>query len=139
MPLSAFTDKSHQPEESELTEALGACGKVLTALAEHLGVKCPHASREWSYSGANYGWSLRYICKQRRIYYVIPQQNSFLFAIVLGNQAVEAVHAAGLPAKIIAAINSARRHAEGTGIRLPIKRRTAVAPLKQLIDIKLAN
>ena len=71
-------------------------------------------SQEWK------GAALRLKRKERTILYLIPRPASIEIAFILGDRAVAAVRQAGLPARLLKALDEARRYAEGTGLRFEV-------------------
>ena len=60
-------------------------------------------------------------------------------SFALGDKAVEAARQSRLPQSVIKTINEARRYAEGTGIRMEMKKPKDIEIVKQLAAIKLAH
>lgn len=139
MALSVFDDKATRPDPALLDSALGKAAVLWHAIHDYLVEACGGITDEWAFSGAKYGWSLRLVHKKRRIIYLTPQQGGFLAGIVLGDKALAAAQAAGLPEDVLAVINAAPKYGEGTGIRLDVKYKKQLPAIKTLIDIKLAN
>jgi hypothetical protein len=71
--------------------------------------------------------------KKRRIVYLLPRKGFFLAAFALGDKAVSAVKAAKLP------IELGKRYAEGTAVRLEVRKSADLALVRKLAAIKLAN
>lgn len=139
MALSYFDDKSHQPTNEDLTEALGRSKKLWDALIEHVEREFEPVTLQWNHSGTKYGWSVRLIRKKRTILYLIPQAKHFLTAFVLGKKATDVVRESDLPADIMEAIEEAPVYAEGRGFRLPTKTKRELEAMKKLAAIKMAN
>jgi hypothetical protein len=139
MGLSCFEDRSHPPEQKEIKKALGRSSELWLKLIQEISAKFPPISEEWASSSAKSGWSLRLIHKKRRILYLIPQNNSFLAAVVLGEKAVAAANDSSLPQEVLKDLNDAPKYAEGRGIRLTVKSKANLATVKLLVSIKVAN
>jgi hypothetical protein len=139
MAISCFADKAMEPDAAMLRDALGLAHARWQQLTSHiLGVR-PQVQFVWKMATANGGWSLRAMDGKRNLLYLIPQEGTFLVAVVLGDKGVAAAQAAGLPEHVLAALNSARRYAEGTGIRLEVAGDADLAWVKQLLALKLAH
>jgi hypothetical protein len=137
MSLSAFSDKSRRPAEAELFATLGPSAEAWRELVAHVGRTYPPMSEEWNFASVKFGWSMRVKSSDRILLYLIPQAGAFLAGIVLGPKAVSAAQHAGLPKVVIEAIASAPRHAEGTGLRLPVTDETFVPAIVKLLALKL--
>ena len=86
-----------------------------------------------------YGWALRPALKKRTILYLGPCDGCFRVSFVLGDKAVIAARASDLPKSLLKVISEARRYAEGTGVRLMIRKPEDLASVRKLVQIKLAN
>lgn len=139
MAMSIFDDKSAEPTEKDLAEALGRTMDRWRDIMAYVIEKYPSAIEQWNFPGAKYGWSFRLKDKKRAIIYLIPCSKHFQAAFVFGDKAVAAVEASLLPESIKDELRQARKYAEGRGIRLPVKNKTDVKNIKKLIDIKLAH
>jgi hypothetical protein len=136
---NAFIGKITPPTDKEVTAKLGPAStiwKELIAWLNERGI----ARGEWkSVSLAKYGWGLRPSIKKRTILYLGPCEGCFRVSFVLGDKAVIAARASGLPKTIVKEIAEAKRYAEGTGVRLIIRKSEDLALVRKLVEIKLAN
>jgi len=136
---NAFVGKTTTPTEKEVAAILGPSStawKELIAWLSGHGIACG----EWkSVSPAKYGWALRPSIKKRTILYLGPCEGCFRVSFVLGDRAVTAARASDLPKAVLKEIAEAKRYAEGTGIRLMIRKPQDLASVRKLVEIKLAN
>jgi hypothetical protein len=136
---NAFIGKITPPTDKEVTAKLGPAStawKELIAWLFGQGI----AWGEWkSVSPTKYGWALRPALKKRTILYLGPCDGCFRVSFVLGDKAVAAARTSGLPKGILKEISEARRYAEGTGVRLIIRKPEDLASVRKLVEIKLAN
>src|SRR3974390_1428621 len=135
---NAFLGRKDQPAEREVAAALGRSAdtwKELIAWFAEKGV----TGREWKSISPKYVWSLRLSVKKRNIVHLSPCKGCFRVAFILGDRAVKAALQADLPKQIAEELRSARRYAEGTGIRLLVRRSSDLSPVRKLALIKLAN
>lgn len=139
MALSALDDLSREPADEDVERVVGESIATWRALTDWLRGEAGVDSLEWGSSGKKYGWGLRAKRGARTIAYLIPQEGSFLVGFVLGDRALESARGAGLPAAVMAMIAGARKYAEGTGFRVPVKELGDLACVKQLVRIKLAS
>ena len=139
MALSIFTDKSINPDNKALAEALSASFSWWNDIKDYVIQQYPKASEEWKHSGKNYGWGFRLKDTKRVIVYLTPNDGFFLFSIVFGEKATQEALKSNISDTIKKIINEAPVYAEGRGIRLEIKSAAIVSDLKKLILIKLQN
>ncbi len=139
MALSALDDKARRPDEKQVAKVLGDAYPLWMALMEFIEAAWTPVRGEWNFSGEKYGWSYRAKRKDRNIVYLIPGLGFFKAALVFGDRAVEAVERSGVSEPVKAELWAVRKYAEGRGIRLDVKNRRALADVRTLIGIKLAN
>jgi len=136
---NAFLDKPAKPTGTELAAALGPAMSLWNQLAGDVAKESGVDVQEWNSISKKYGWSLRLKLKQRNIVYLSPHHGCFTAIFILGDKAVKAAHAAGLPASVIKRLDEAKRYAEGTGLRIEVKGAKDIAIVKKLTTIKLQN
>ena len=139
MALSVFDDKSKQPQEDELATALGRTFVLWNELKEHIAARFAPLSVDWGFASKTTGWGLRLKQDKRTVLYMTPCKGYFLASFALGEKAVKAAHAGDLPASVLAVIDSARRYAEGRGVRLEVRSAKDVRSVEKLAVIKMAN
>ena len=136
---NAFIGRKDQPADAEVCSALGKTAvfwkDFIIWLAEEQGV----TGQEWKSISPKYGWSLRLTLKKRNIVHLSPCPGCFRVVFIFGDRAVKAALDSNLPKGIIHEIRGARRYAEGTGIRLLVKRASDLPAIRKLALIKLAN
>ena len=136
---NAFIGQVTPPSERDVAAKLGpalAIWKELLAWLDEKGI----ANGEWkSVSPKKYGWALRPALKKRTILYLGPCEGCFRVSFVLVDKAVAAARNAGLPKILLKEISEAKRYAEGTGVRLMVRKREDLAVVRKLVEIKLAH
>ena len=136
---NAFIGKKEKPSTAELDAALGPAktlwGRLLAVLAGELGI----ADQEWKSYSPKAGWSLRLIRQKRVIVYLSPSRGSFVASFALGDRAVKEALGSKLPAPVVKIIKDATRYAEGTGVRVEVKKSADVDVIKKLAAIKLKS
>jgi len=137
---NAFIGKRETPTDDDLAAALGRSAKalwdrLLAGLAEQHNI----VTREWNSYSPKAGWSLRLKRDKRTILYLSPCHGCFRASFALGGKAIETARGSGLPERVIQIIDSARRYAEGTGVRIDVNGPADIAVVQKLAAIKLAN
>jgi hypothetical protein len=137
---NAFIGKPGMPTDDDLAAELGRSAKalwdrLLASLAERHNI----VTREWNSYSPKAGWSLRLKRDKRTILYLSPCRGCFRASFALGGKAVEAARASGLPQRAIQIIDSAKRYAEGTGVRIDVNGPADICVAMKLAAIKLAN
>ncbi|MFQ5694418.1 MAG: DUF3788 domain-containing protein [Terriglobia bacterium] len=139
MALSIFDDKSREPKDTNIADALGRTKRFWDDLKDHLAQRLGTLSEEWKFYGKESGWTLRMKRKRRTILYLVPRKGSFIVVFVFGERAVEAARKSTLPRSILAIINDATRYVEGRSFRVGVRRKKDLDSIKELVAIKMAN
>jgi hypothetical protein len=139
MALSALNDKSKIPNDRDLSEMLGRVSALWDDLKAHLSSSYEPLTEKWNFSGKNYGWGLHLKQKKRTVLYMTPCKGYVLASFALGEKAVRAAHESGLPESVLSVIDSARKYAEGRGVRLEVRSKRDLVNIKKLAAIKMAN
>jgi hypothetical protein len=133
---NAFIGAKAPPSDKQLVKKFGSATGAWKELIDWLkeqGITCT----EWKSSSPKYGWSLPAALKTRRIVYLSPCEGCFRASFVLGDRAVVAASASDLPEAMLKEIAGAKRYAEGTGVRLIVRKPEDLAAVRKLIEIKL--
>jgi len=137
--LSAFDDKSQEPQAADLQSTLGRSSVHWTNLIAHIEDEFAPLDTTWNFAGAKWGWSLRLKQKKRTVLYMTPCNRHFLVGFALGKKAVTPAHARPLPDSILVTIDEAKKYAEGRGVRVEVKNKKDLAAVMMLAAIKMAN
>ncbi|MGA3285440.1 MAG: DUF3788 domain-containing protein [Verrucomicrobiota bacterium] len=136
---NAFIGKPQKPTEAELAAALGPAKALWDQLLASLADEHNLTVQEWNSYSRKAGWSLRLKHKERNIVYLSPCRDCFRVMFILGDKAVQAARQSDLPQSVIKIINAAKRYAEGTAVRIEIKKAKDIETVTKLAGIKLAH
>jgi Protein of unknown function (DUF3788) len=139
MALSAFDDRTHRPDPTDLNVTLGKAAGLWDQLVSHVADRYAPITELWQFTGTKYGWSLRLRRLERTVLYLTPQRGLFLVGLALGEQAVLAALRSNLPADARAVIDGAPRYAEGRGVRLPVARKRDLRAVEILAAAKMSS
>ncbi len=123
MAVSAFDDKSKLPQDDDLAATLRSAFVFWNELKRFIASRFAPLSTEWGITSKKTGWGLRLKQEKRTILYMTPCRGYFLASFALGENAVKAAHESDLPLSVLETIDSAKKYAEGRGVRLEVKRR----------------
>jgi hypothetical protein len=137
--LSAFDDKSRLPRDDDLAAMLGSTFVFWDELKRCIASGFAPLSTEWGFASKKTGWGLRLKRQKRTILYMTPCKGYFLASFALGEKAVKAAHESDLPVSVLKVIDSARKYAEGRGVRLEVRSAEDVRDVEKLAVIKVAN
>jgi hypothetical protein len=139
LALSAFDDKSQEPQAAELQKTLGRSGARWDELVAHIEAEFAPLTISWGFAGAKWGWSLRLKQKERTVLYMTPRDRHFLVGFALGEKAVKAAHTVPLDESVLALIDEAPKYAEGRGVRVEVRTKKDIESVRQLAAVKMAN
>jgi len=139
MALSAFDDKSRLPQDDDLAATLGSTFVFWNELKRLIASRFAPLSIEWGFSSKKTGWGLRLKQEKRTILYMTPCEGYFMASLALGEKAVKTAHESALPFSVLKAINSAKKYAEGRGVRFEVRSAEDVNNVEKLAVIKMTN
>lgn len=139
MALSAFNDRSRQPEDDDLAITLADTFILWNEMKRLISFRFAPVTIEWGYTSKATGWGIRLKGEKRTILYMTPCEGYFLASFALGEKAVKAAHDSDLPASILDVIDRAKKYAEGRGVRLEVRTAEDVSNIEKLAMIKMAN
>ena len=123
--------------EKELEQALGPAMALWMRLLSELAAELKLSKHEWNTSSPKIGWSLRVKSGDRIIVYLAPLEGRFRASFALGEKAVKAALSMGLPTPVTDSIQSAKKYAEGTAVRVEVQRPEDIQVVKKLVRAKL--
>lgn len=137
--ISIFTDKAIVPKNEDLVANLGTTYSIWMQIREYVYQQYPNGVEDWNFPGKKYGWSFRIKDKKRAILYFLPRNNYFMVAFVFGQKAIDQILETNISETIKNDLLTAKKYAEGRGVRIDVKDETSIPDIQKLIEIKLAN
>lgn len=137
MALSAFDDKASPPQPEQLLATLGAAWQPWEQLQARLAERLAPLTMHWGFTSKSTGWGMRLRQGERTVLYMTPCRGSFLASLALGDKALRAARASDLPAPVLHILDTARRYAEGTGVRLEVREVGDLAAIEVLVACKM--
>lgn len=139
MAISAFTDKSKQPQDKDLAVTLGSTFIFWNEMKSIITSRFSPMTIEWGFTSKNTGWGIRLKTDKRTVMYMTPCQGYFLASFALGEKAVKAAHDSDMPDSVMGVIDNAKKYAEGRGVRLEVRTAEDIKNIEKLAIIKMAN
>ena len=136
--MSIFLDKTHQPDEKELSSALGPTYAYWKAIRLALEKRHGSIAEEWKFYGKSSGWTMKVLLKKRNLFFMAPYEKYFRIAFVFGDKAVAAIERSDLPKHLIRELVGAKRYVEGRGLRIDVTTKPAADEIVKLAAFKLA-
>jgi hypothetical protein len=139
MALSAFDKPGRKPTPLALDTMLGRSGGCWREVIDLVGDAHGPIRKEWTYAGANYGWSLRLKHGKKAIVYLTPRKGSFLASFALGQKACDAARGSGLSRQVLSLIDAAPKYVEGRGVRVPVRTMSRVGDVMKIAALKMTK
>lgn len=139
MGLSVFGDKAKKPDENDLSAALGNTKPLWDQLKSHVIETYPPITEDWKHYGKNSGWTMKLLRKKRNLFFSYPGDGMFNLGFVFGDKAVQAVEDSSTPEHLKEELRTARKYAEGRGLKVPIRNLEDLDTAIELIAIKVKN
>jgi len=139
MALSAFDDKSTEPQAHAVAAVLGDTADLWGELIANIASRFEPLARDWGFSGKKWGWALRLKHKKRAVLYMTPCDGFFVVGFALGQKAVDAAHQSELPPSILEIIDGSQQYAEGRGVRIDVRNADDVRHVTHVAEIKMRN
>lgn len=134
-----YPEKTTEPDDASLGQALGRAKRHWDALAAHVAEVSPEAKAEWKFYGSRNGWVFVVRGKRHALMYMIPHEEHFTASFAYKGKATQAALQSDLPAKIIEMIRSAPKYPEGRAVRMAVKSAADLKVAKRLLAIKLLS
>ncbi len=139
MAVSIFDSKLRQPNDFDVTEALGKSRRFWDELREYVGASFSPITEEWKSYGEKSGWIMSMKYDGHTMFYLYPSKGYFLVLFVFDKNAVEVAEKSSLPPNIMNKIRDARPYAEGRSFNIEVRVTSDLEIVKKLIDIKVKN
>ncbi len=133
---SVFMNPDIQPTDAELQDKLAETYKIWKFIECQVLEEKPVLSAEWNFGGKKFGWNFRIKDKKRAIIYMLPREGFFKVAFVFGEKAFGAVMQSSVPEQIKIDLASAKKYAEGRGVRIEVRGKSLVNDIIRLVKIK---
>lgn len=135
MSISIFLNKEHQPQMSEVLDALGTKKTLWQELARFLADNYA-MDGEWNFGGEKYGWNLWYRKSGKTLVTLYPQKTKFIAQIVLGQAQVEQALALKLGKNVRAVLQQTPQLHDGRWLFIKAKSRQDIKDIQKLLQIK---
>jgi hypothetical protein len=135
--LSAFIDKTQQPDETGVREALGALWAQWQGIRQFAVSTYAGSTEEWKFYGRSSGWTLLLRQKKRTILYLFPGSGRLTVLFVFGESAMTTAAQSDLPEPVKAAIRDAKPYMEGRSFQVDVATEDDAAVVQRLIAIKM--
>ncbi len=139
MTPNAFIGRVEQPTDEDLSAALGPARGPWDYFLEQLAGEHHLTTQEWTSYSPKAGWALRMKRNKRNIVYLSPCKDCFRVSFILGDRAIKVAREAGAPARILAALEEAKRYPEGSQVILEVKKAADLTGIGGLVSAKIAN
>ncbi len=137
MTVGLFTDKSHQPTDAEVLEAIGPRLSIWQDLVHFVREKYPVQEDFKFLYGKNYGWALRFRIKGKLLVSLYPVKGGFTAQVNLGSDAVEKAQSMKLGKNVQHAIAQAHPYPEGRWLFIPVESEKDFRDIQRLLALRV--
>ncbi|MGD0707055.1 MAG: DUF3788 domain-containing protein [Anaerolineaceae bacterium] len=137
MSVSFFADKTYQPADAEIREAIGPLFSTWQELAQWIREKYPTQEDFKFLYGKNYGWGLRFRIKSKPLITLYPGQGNFTAQVILRPEAIEKVQSTKLGQNAQQAIERATPYPEGRWLFIPVESKSDLEDVQRLLALRV--
>jgi hypothetical protein len=138
MSIGAFTDKNHQPTDTEVCEAIGPMLQAWQGLVQFIRENYPVQEDFKFMYGEKYGWASRFRTSGKLLTSLYPTQNGFTAQVILNPAAIEQAQRMKLGKNARQAIAKAHPYPEGRWLFVPIESENDIRDIRRLLVLKRA-
>ena len=136
MGIGIFTDKSIQPTEAQVHEAVGPRIQLWHDLIRFAQNQYPVQQDFKFLYGKSYGWAVRFRVKGQLLVSLFPTQGGFVAQVNLSPKDVEAALALNVSKNVQAAIDGAQPYPEGRWLFIPVETEEDLGDVKRLVEMR---
>jgi Protein of unknown function (DUF3788) len=137
MSVSFFADKTYQPTDAEIREAIDPLFSIWQELAQWIREKYPTQEDFKFLYGKNYGWGLRFRIKGKLLITLYPGQGHFTAQIILRPEAIEKAQGMELGQNAQQAIERANPYPEGHWLFIPVESQNDLMDVQTLLTLRI--
>ncbi len=137
MSIGAFSDKTHQPTDAEVLEAIGPRLSIWQELVHFVREKYPIQEDFKFLYGKNYGWALRFRIKGKLLISLYPAEGGFTAQVNLSSEAVEKAQRMKLGKNVQQAIAQAHPYPEGRWLFIPVESEKDYRDIQRLLALRV--
>jgi hypothetical protein len=139
MSIGLFTDKSQQPTDAEIAEAIGARLPIWQQLIDFIRDNYP-VQQDFNFLyGKNYGCAWRFRIRDRLLTSLYPGSGGFTAQVILSPQAIEQARGLKLGNNVQQAIARAKPYPEGRWLFIPVDTEQDLEDIRQLLTLRAAT
>jgi Protein of unknown function (DUF3788) len=137
MGIGLFTDKSHQPTDAQVLEAIGPKLPLWHALVHFVREEYPVQEDFKFLYGKNYGWALRFRVKGKLLVSLYPTQAGFTAQVNLSSDAIEKAQSMKLSKNVQQAIARAHPYPEGRWLFISVESEKDMRGVQRLVALRV--
>ncbi len=139
MPDYLFLDKSAQPKERQLKDAIANTYEYWNEIKNRIAELYGDTKGEWKFYSKKSGWTLKTLLKKRNLFFFQPFPNYFSLTFVFGDKAVKVIEESDVSETLKIILRDAKKYSEGRGLLVEVRTRNDLVDVNKLIDIKIKN
>jgi hypothetical protein len=137
MSIGLFTNKKHQPTDTEIDEAVGSRLLLWQELICHIR-KSYAVQEDFKFLyGKNYGWAQRFRIKGQLLTSLYPTEGGFTAQVNLNPEAIEKAQSMELGENVQQAITCAYPYPEGRWLFVPVESEGDLQDVQRLLELRV--
>lgn len=136
MSIGLFTDKNHQPTDTEVSEAVGPMLPAWQELVKYIRKNYPIQEDFKFLYGKTYGWALRFRIKEKLLTSLYPTQNGFTAQVILSPAAIEQAQLMKPGKNVQQAIAKAHPYPEGRWLFVSVESENDIPDIQILLALR---
>ena len=137
MSIGLFTDKKHQPTDTEIDEAIGSRLLLWQELIRYIRESYVVQEDLKFLYGKNYGWAQRFRVKRQLLTSLYPTEGGFTAQVNLSQEAIEKAQSMELGKNVRQAITRAHPYPEGRWLFVPVESEKDLQDVQQLLGLRM--
>jgi hypothetical protein len=136
MSIGVFTDKNHQPTDTEISEAIGPMLSAWQSLVKFIRENYAVQEDFKFLYGKKYGWALRFRISGKLLTSLYPTQSGFTAQVNLNPAAIKQAQRMKLGKNVQQAIAKAHPYPEGRWLFVPVESKKDVRDIQRLLALR---
>jgi hypothetical protein len=134
-----FLDKTVEPSDKNLKDALSASYKYWVEIQKEFLIEYGEIIPEWKFYDKKTGWTMKNMFKKRNLFFFKPYKGYFNLTFVFGDKAVSAIEKSSVSEDLIQELRLSKKYMEGRVLTVKVSKKSDLQNIYKLVEIKVQN
>jgi hypothetical protein len=134
-----FLDKTVEPSDKNLKDALSASYKYWVEIQKEFLIEYGEIIPEWKFYDKKTGWTMKNMFKKRNLFFFKPYKGYFNLTFVFGDKAVSAIEKSSVSEDLIQELRLSKKYMEGRVLTVKVSKKSDLQNIYKLVEIKVHN